>query len=112
MSFTKTNSIFRFALNLKPINPMENLIMLIQDKQEFFDILNEWEASKKTVQKKEVKESDEIYLSQQEVARFLRVSMPTIIAWKKARKIPFYQHGRKILFKKSEVLDAMKNSVL
>ena len=91
---------------------MENLFMIIQDKQEFFDVLNEWEASKRPTQKKEVKESDEIYLSQREAARFLRVSLPTIIAWKKARKIPFYQHGRKILFKKSEVLDAMKNSVL
>ncbi len=91
---------------------MENPIMFIQDKKEFFELLNEWEASKKSVQKKEVKESDEIYLSQFEVAKFLRVSMPTIIAWKKSRKIPFYQHGRKILFKKSEVLDAMKNSVI
>ena len=86
--------------------------MFIQDKKEFFELLNEWEASKRSVPKKEVKESDEIYFSQMEAAKFLRVSMPTIIAWKKARKIPFYQHGRKILFKKSEVLDAMKNSVL
>ena len=91
---------------------MENLFMLIKDKNEFFEVLNEWEASKRSVQKKEVKESDEIYFSQREAAKFLRVSMPTIIAWKKARKIPFYQHGRKILFKKSEVLEAMKSSVL
>jgi len=91
---------------------MENLFMLIKDKNEFFEVLNEWEASKLSVQKKEVKESDEIYFSQREAAKFLRVSMPTIIAWKKARKIPFYQHGRKILFKKSEVLEAMKSSVL
>ena len=86
--------------------------MFIQDKKEFFELLHEWEASKRSVPKKEVKESDEIYFSQMEAAKFLRVSMPTIIAWKKARKIPFYQHGRKILFKKSEVLEAMKNSVL
>ena len=91
---------------------MESPIMFIQDKKEFFNLLDEWEASKQPTPKKEVKESDEIYLSQAEVARFLRVSMPTLIAWKKARKIPFYQHGRKILFKKSEVLDAMKSTVL
>lgn len=84
----------------------------VKDKKEFFDALNEWEASKLSVQKKEVKESDEIYFSQREASKFLRVSLPTLISWKKARKIPFYQHGRKILFKKSEVLDAMKNSVL
>jgi len=103
---------FSFAKNLNTLNSMENPFMFIKDKQEFFDVLNEWEASKKSVQKKEVKESDEIYFSQREAARFLRVSLPTIIAWKKTRKIPFYQHGRKILFKKSEVLEAMKSSVL
>ncbi len=91
---------------------MENIFMFIKDKNEFFEVLNEWEASKKPVQKIEVKASDEIYLSQREAAKFLRVSLPTLISWKKARKIPFYQHGRKVLFKKSEVLEAMKNSVL
>ncbi len=91
---------------------METVFMLIKDKKEFFDVLNEWEASKHSVQKKEVNEADEIYLSQREAAKFLRVSLPTIISWKKARKIPFYQHGRKILFKKSEVLEAMKNAVV
>jgi len=89
---------------------MENIFMFIKDKTEFFEVLNEWEASKKPAQKIETKDSDEIYLSQRETAKFLRVSLPTIISWKKARKIPFYQHGRKILFKKSEVLDAMRNS--
>ncbi len=86
--------------------------MFIHDKEEFFDLLNEWESSKHSVQKKEVKESEEIYLSQREAAKFLRISLPTIISWKKARKIPFYQHGRKVLFKKSEVLEAMRSSVL
>jgi excisionase family DNA binding protein len=91
---------------------MEQMLIVIKDKNEFFDVLNEWEASKRSVQKKEVKEPEDVYLSQREAARFLRVSLPTIIAWKKARKIPFYQHGRKILFKKSEVLAAMKNEVI
>ncbi len=91
---------------------METILMLIKDKNQFFELLNEWESSKISVQKNEIKETEEIYLSQREVAKFLRVSMPTIISWKKARKIPFYQHGRKILFKKSEVLEAMKNSVI
>lgn len=91
---------------------MENIFMIIKDKNEFFEALNEWEASKKPSGKPETKGPDEVYLSQREAARFLRVSLPTLISWKKARKIPFYQHGRKVLFKKSEVLEAMKNSVL
>ena len=112
MSFVLAMPEYTFAMNLKPIYPMENLFIFIQDKQKFFDVLNEWEASKKIVLEQEIKESDEIYLSQQEAAKFLRVSQPTLIAWKKARKIPYYQYGRKILFKKSEVLEAMKNSVI
>ena len=91
---------------------MDNLYILIKDKQEFFDLLNEWEAQKHPSLKQHIKESDEIYLSQKETAQFLRVSLPTLISWKKARKIPFYQQGRKTFFKKSEVLDAMKNSCL
>ncbi|MCX6249815.1 MAG: helix-turn-helix domain-containing protein [Bacteroidetes bacterium] len=91
---------------------MENIFMIIKDKTEFFEALNEWEASKIPSGKPETKDPDELYLSQREAARFLRVSLPTLISWKKARKIPFYQHGRKVLFKKSEVLEAMKNSVM
>ena len=88
---------------------MENPFMFIKDKHEFFEVMNEWwEASKKSVQKKEIKESDEIYFSQRETAKFLRISLPTIIAWKKSGRLPYYQHGRKILFKKSELLEAIK----
>ena len=91
---------------------MENLMIIIKDKKELFDVLNEWEASKVSIKKNEVKDPEEIYFTQREAARFLRITLPTLIAWKKARKIPFYQHGRKILFKKSEILEAMKNSVI
>ena len=87
-------------------------MIIIKDKKELFDVLNEWEASKVSIKKNEIKDPEEIYFTQREAARFLRITLPTLIAWKKSRKIPFYQHGRKILFKKSEVLEAMKNSVL
>ena len=91
---------------------MENLMIIIKDKKELFDVLNEWEASKVSIKKNEVKDPEEIYFTQREAARFLRITLPTLIAWKKSRKIPFYQHGRKILFKKSEILETFKNSVL
>lgn len=87
-------------------------MIIIKDKKELFDVLNEWEASKVSIKKNEVKDPEEIYFTQREAARFLRITLPTLIAWKKSRKIPFYQHGRKILFKKSEILEAMKNSVI
>jgi excisionase family DNA binding protein len=89
---------------------MDNFFLLIKDKKEFFDLLNEWEDSKKPIKQVENKESNEIYLSQRETAKFLRISLPTLISWKKSGKVPYYQKGRKVLFKKSEVLEAMRNS--
>jgi excisionase family DNA binding protein len=91
---------------------MDNLMIIIKDKKELFDVLNEWEASKVSIKKNEIKDPEEIYFTQREAARFLRITLPTLIAWKKSRKIPFYQHGRKVLFKKSEILETMKNSVI
>ncbi len=50
------------------------------------------------------------YLDQREAAQFLRISLPTIIRWKKEKKIPYYQEGRKVLFKKSELLNVMQKN--
>ncbi|HEY9116084.1 MAG TPA: helix-turn-helix domain-containing protein [Bacteroidales bacterium] len=52
----------------------------------------------------------EDYLDQREAAKFLRISFPTIIRWKKEKKIPYYQEGRKVLFKKSELLQVLSKN--
>jgi len=53
---------------------------------------------------------EDVYLSQKEAAKFLRVSPPTLIKWKKEGKIPYYQEGRTILFKQSELLEALRKN--
>ena len=53
---------------------------------------------------------NEDYLDQREAAKFLRISLPTIINWKKTKKIPYYQEGRKVLYKKSELLKVMQKN--
>ena len=58
---------------------MENLMIIIKDKKELFDVLNEWEASKVSIKKNEIKDPEEIYFTQREAARFLRISMP--LSW-------------------------------
>jgi excisionase family DNA binding protein len=87
-------------------------VLIINDKKDFFDLLNEWETTKPVksdnIALKEQNQED--YLSQREAARFLRISLPTIISWKKEKKVPYYQQGRTILFKKSELLDAMRQN--
>jgi len=57
-----------------------------------------------------VNNGEEDFLSQRDAARFLRVSLATIIKWKKDGKIPYYQQGRTILYKKSELLEAMRKN--
>ena len=60
-----------------------------------------------------IKESTEDYLDQREAAKFLRISLPTIINWKRTNKIPYYQEGRKVMYKKSELLKVLhKNTAL
>ena len=60
--------------------------------------------------KVQIDDDKEDYLSQREAAKFLRVSLPTIINWKKTNKIPYYQEGRKVLFKKSELLKVLRKN--
>ena len=54
------------------------------------------------------------YLDQPEAAKFLRITLPTLIRWKRLKKIPYYQEGRKVLYRKSELLKVMQknNSLL
>ncbi|WP_273565831.1 helix-turn-helix domain-containing protein [Maribacter halichondriae] len=50
-------------------------------------------------------------LSQQEAAKFLGISVTSLISWKKKKIVPYYQIGRAIFFSKKELLDlARKNA--
>ena len=49
-------------------------------------------------------------MNQGEAAKFLGVSLPTIIRWKKQKKIPYYQQGRIVLFDKAELLNVMQQN--
>ena len=81
---------------------------MISDKNEFFELLNEWEASKPIREFNTTNNEQGDFLTQREAARFLGISLPTIISWKRGKKVPYYQQGRTILFKKSELLDTLR----
>jgi DNA-binding XRE family transcriptional regulator len=50
-------------------------------------------------------------LSQQEAAKFLGISVTSLISWKKKKIVPYYQIGRAIFYSKKELLDlARKNA--
>lgn len=62
--------------------------------------------------KKAIKEAnlglDDI-LTQNEASAYLRISKPTFIKLRRNCKIPFYQEGRKFLYRKSELLKALRS---
>jgi len=47
-------------------------------------------------------------VTQGEATVFLRISKPTFIKLRRNMKIPFYKEGRKLLYRKSELLEAIK----
>lgn len=52
-------------------------------------------------------------LTQQEAAKFLGISVTSLISWKKKKIVPYYQIGSAIFFSKKELLDlARKNEFL
>jgi len=69
---------------------------------------------------KEIRKTELIYdsnispeedrLSQQEAAKFLGISVTSIIAWKKKGLVPYFQIGRSIFFSKKELLELAKKN--
>jgi excisionase family DNA binding protein len=51
--------------------------------------------------------NDEIYLTRQETAKLLSVSLVTIWDWTKKDVIPAFRIGSKIRYKKSDVLNSL-----
>lgn len=52
-------------------------------------------------------------LTQKEAAKFLGISVTSLISWKKKKIVPYYQIGRAIFFSKKELLDlARKNAFI
>ncbi len=68
------------------------------------------QANSQTPEKSRSEELNEDYMDQQEAAKFLKISLPTIIRWKREMKIPYFQEGRTVLFKKSELLNVLRKN--
>ena len=47
-------------------------------------------------------------ISQQEMCRFLNITEPTLIRWKRKGLIPFLQVGSRVLFQKGKVVAALE----
>ena len=49
-------------------------------------------------------------LSQKEAANFLRISVTSIISWKKKGLIPYYSIGNRVFYSKSELLKVARKN--
>lgn len=75
-------------------------------KQLVMDTLKEREQTKKDSQPEDAATDEHFNIS--ELAAFLKCSKVSVHGYKK-KGLPFYRIGRKILFKKTEVLNFMRN---
>lgn len=55
------------------------------------------------------KEQPEDLISQIEAAKFLHISIPTIIDWRKNKHLPFYNFSGRYYYSKKELLDYGRN---
>jgi hypothetical protein len=51
---------------------------------------------------------EEILFSRKEASEFLKISLPTLGSWTKLKKIPSYGKGRRVYYKKAELLDSLE----
>ena len=68
------------------------------------------ECIKKVQPEKVPKDKEDELIKIQEVAKLLSVSKVTIHEWKKKGIIPFHRMGRRVFFKKHEILEALKKA--
>ena len=79
--------------------PMEELLELIEEK--IFNGLQKFNKIPQPIQTEELMSIDE-------TCTFLRVSKVTIHKWKKQKLIVSYRIGRRVYFKKQELIKAMR----
>ncbi|MEB4760183.1 helix-turn-helix domain-containing protein [Chryseobacterium indologenes] len=58
---------------------------------------------------KKAEEQPEDLISQIEAAKFLHISIPTIIDWRKNKHLPFYNFSGRYYYSKKELLDYGRN---
>ena len=101
---------FNFSLCLKSkFTAMTQSILMGYNKNEFFDLLDEYFRNRKTPPNENSTTEDD-FISQVETARLTGVTVQTIIRWRKEGLLNPYTIKRKIFFRKSEVINAMRNN--
>jgi len=84
---------------------MEEIIFTKMTTKELKDLITECVSQVLTEQSRTPeKKEEETLLTVAELSKYLGVSKVTIHIWKWEGKLPFYRMGRRVYFKKSEIL--------
>lgn len=78
------------------------------ERDELKDLIKETVKEINSSQNKSEVQKDETLLNMKEAAQYLRVSIQTIQKYKREGTIPYFQQGRTILFRKSELIESMR----
>ena len=83
---------------------MENILLIGISVDEFRDLISNCveESIKRHMPIEQPHE--ETLLNVEQMAQYLGVSKATVHTWKKEGRIPFHRLGRRVYFKKSEIL--------
>lgn len=85
------------------MNGQDDLLLVEMRKGEFKSLLKELIVELLADEKFGVKSEDSL-INVQEAAALLNLAVPTIYEKTSQKSIPHYKHGKKIMFKKSELL--------
>ena len=70
--------------------------------------INELKKELKDIRKENLELQDE-WLSTAEAAKFLKVSKKTLLRYRNMGKLPYSKDGRKVRYKKSDIIKYLKN---
>jgi excisionase family DNA binding protein len=90
---------------------MQQEILISIPLNEFEKIQKEWIRQVLGENKTPTPPPDEKYLTRQETAKILQVTLPTLSDWVKRGKIKAYRINTRIRFKKSDIENALQEVV-
>ena len=88
---------------------MEQIILQGISLDEFKELLVETVASRFKVSEVQSKvQSNQKYLSRVEVAKLLKISLPTLNEWSKSGHLQSYRIGNRVLYKADEIDESLR----
>ncbi|SMO72334.1 helix-turn-helix domain-containing protein [Solitalea koreensis] len=92
----------------------QEIVIITNEKIEYLirnsikDVISEYYPKLLNLTSISQKEETKDFLTRKQAAEFLNCSMTSLYNYQKAGVISYYQVGRKILFRKSQLLDSME----